>query len=276
MALLTFLSDFGDTDHYVAAVKARILSVNPNQQIVDISHRIPGYNLAHASYVLASTFREFPSGTVHLCGVNAVANLGETYIALKLEGHYFVGVDNGLFSLISEEEPELIVDLACTEELQSLARSTTFPTRDMLAAAACKLASGTAIEELGEPLTYINRMLPLKPRATKKLIAGHVVHIDHYGNLHTNIQRLEFESLLEESFYVKIGREKLWKIQRSYAQSDPGDLFCLFNSQGLLEIGIHSGNASELMNMHYQSPIMVYFVPKEQGKPQPRESPLFS
>lgn len=265
MAIITFISDFGVQDHYTAVVKARILACNPSQVIVDISHHIQHFNIAHGSFVLGSVFREFPEGTIHLLAVNATGGLGEAYIAVKLEGHYFVGTDNGLIGLLSEKEPESIVILGKTPEEKELARITTFPARDLLAGAASRLAEGIAMEDLGEPTTYFNRMIPRKARATRKSIAGHVIHIDHYGNLLTNIQRSEFEFLVQDKFKIQVGRELLFKINRVYNHVDAGELFALFNSQGLLEVGINSGNAAELLGMGFDSPISIHFISEEES-----------
>src|SRR3954466_3213334 len=102
MAVITFTSDFGWRDHYVAAVKARVLAFNQNIRIIDITHEIEPHNIIQTSYILKNVFRDFPIGTVHLVGVNSWDNRDETkLIALRLEEHYFVGFVNGLFSLIS-------------------------------------------------------------------------------------------------------------------------------------------------------------------------------
>lgn len=276
MPIITFISDYGMQDHYTAAVKARILSGNPSQIIVDISHQIEHYNLSHGSFVLGNVFREFPPGTIHLVAVNANGNLGDAYILVKLEGHYFVGTDNGLIGLLSEQEPEAIIQLGNMPEEKELAENTTFPGRDILAPAAARLAAGTPMAELGEPTTFFNRMIGRKARATKKLIAGHVVHIDHYGNLITNIQRREFEFLLQDKFRIQIGRESLQKIHKSYNKVDAGDMFALFNSLSVLEVGINNGSAAELLGMGFDSPVTVHFESAENPvKKQEMNSPLF-
>jgi S-adenosylmethionine hydrolase len=267
MAIITFISDFGEQDHYTAAVKARILSNDPSQIIVDISHQVQHFNIAHGSFVLGSVFREFPKGSIHLCAVNASGSLGEGYIAVKLEDHFFVGTNNGLIGLLSEQEPEAVVLLGNTDEEKELARFSTFPTRDILAPAALRLAKGEPIGQLGESTTYFNRMILRKARATKKHIAGHVIHVDHYGNLITNIERAEFEFLLEDKYKIQIGREILPKIQKSYNLVDAGDIFAVFNSLGLLEIGINNGNAAELLGMNFDSPVTIHFVSGDQEAP---------
>ena len=266
MAIITFMSDFGTTDHYVAAVKARIIASRQDQIIVDISHNIEHYNIAHGSFVLGNVFREFPAGSVHLVAVHATGSLGEPYIGVKLEGHYFIGTDNGLLGLISEQEPEEVVILGHTEEDRQLARTTTFPARDIMATAAAKLAQGATLASLGETTQYFNRMIPRKPRLSKQLIAGHVIHIDHYGNLITNILQPEFELLAaDKPFRIKLGREQINKVHKTYNLVDAGDLFAVFNSQRLLEIGVHSGNAAELLGMEYDSPILLQIATVDEG-----------
>ncbi|WP_224995995.1 S-adenosyl-l-methionine hydroxide adenosyltransferase family protein [Cesiribacter sp. SM1] len=272
MAIITFMSDFGTTDHYVAAVKARMMAIRTDQMIVDISHHIEHFNIAHGSFVLGNVFREFPEGSVHLVAVHATGNLGEPYIAIKMEGHYFVGTDNGLLGLISEKEPDEIVILGHTEEEKQLARNTTFPARDILAPAAALLAQGTPLSSLGEPTQYFNRMIPRKPRLSKQLIAGHIIHIDHYGNLVTNIVQHEFEQLVTDKFRIKLGREQINKIHKTYNLVDAGELFAVFNSIGLLEIGVHSGHAAELLGMEYDSPILVHIATVDEGDSMLKDS----
>ena len=101
MAIITFLSDFGTKDHYVAAVKATILAKNPAALIVDISHFVEAGHIGQASFLLKSVWKDFPPGTVHLVAVDDPNSVPTDYIALKMDDHYFVGPDNGLFGLIS-------------------------------------------------------------------------------------------------------------------------------------------------------------------------------
>lgn len=249
------MSDFGYADHYVAAVKARILGINENFRIIDISHNIEHFNIAHGSFVLKSVFRDFPEGTVHIVAINAHNNLTNTYLAIKLEGHFFIGPDNGIFSLISDLEPEAVIELD-----KEVAKLSTFPSKDLFAPAAAKLANGSDISELGQPAEDFKKMLSLQVRATKKQMAGNVVHIDNYGNLITNIDKKTFDILNPQTgFKVFFGRESSTKIFDNYNAVDAGDCFLIFNSLGLLEIGINQGNAAELLGLHYDSRVTVFF-----------------
>lgn len=259
MAVITFLSDFGTKDHYVAAVKAAILSVNPGLQVVDITHEVASCNLAEASYLLESVFRDFPKGTVHLVAVNSTGKREDKPVAVKLEDHFFVGPDNGIFSLISTQKPTAIVTLDLVNK-----KKTTFPARNIYAQAASYLASGKSIHDLGQGIQELNSLIKKKGKTTKKQITGHVIHIDFYGNLITNISKADFDTIMElnqqKGFEISFGRERSTEIHESYFSVEGGEVFFLFNQSGLLEIGINNGHASDLLGLHYDSPITINFV----------------
>jgi S-adenosyl-L-methionine hydrolase (adenosine-forming) len=254
MAIITFLSDFGESDHYVAAVKAKILSINNALQIVDLSHQIAACDIAHGAYVLKSVFRDFPEGTVHLVAVNSTGQQDDKHIAIKLEGHYFIGSDNGLFGLISDQNAEYQIDININNN------KSTFPAKQILSAAAAKLASGTNITDLGQPIEHFKKMLGRHLKANKSLISGHVIRVDHYGNLITNIDKQTFDILSKQKAYnVIFSRENSRRIHLNVNSVDAGDIFVIFNDQGNLEIGINQGNASELLGLGYDSPVMINF-----------------
>lgn len=253
MAIVTLLTDSGESDHYVAAIRARILSINPGIRIEDISHNIRALDIAHGAFVLRAVFRDYPKGTVHLVGVNATGGRGDAVVALQVEDHFFVGCDNGLFSLISDQPPQQLVELQNGE-------ATTFPERDIFAAAAARLASGASPTELGTPHPALKKLIDRQVKATRKQITGNVVRVDSMGNLITNIQRNTFELLSKgKSFTIQVGGEKFRRIHQTYHQTEPGECFIVFNSIGLLEIGIQKGNASELLGLSYDSLIRIAF-----------------
>lgn len=255
MAIITLLTDSGESDFYVAAIKAKILSTNPGITLVDITHQIQPCDLAHAAFVLRSVFRDFPKGTVHLVGVHSTANRDDAMIALQLEDHFFVGPDNGLLGLISEKSHQNLVELNTINPVQS-----TFPEKDIYAPVAAKLASGVSITSLGQPLGSFRKMIDRQMKATRKQIMGHVIRVDRYGNLITNITLEAFEILSKgKTFTIQFGGEKFKRIHSQYHQADEGECFLLFNSLGLLEIGIYKGNASELLGLDYDSLINITF-----------------
>lgn len=255
MAIITLLTDSGESDHYVGAVKAKIISINSGLTLVDISHAILPCDIAHGAHVLKSVFRDFPKATVHLVGVDSTGNRDDQYVALQLEDHYFVGVDNGLFGLISDQTHQQAVQLNSINPVE-----TTFPEKDILAPAAARLASGVSITTLGKPISTFRKMLNRQVKATRRIIAGHVIRVDNYGNLITNINRTDFDILSKgRTFTIQFGGEKFRRIHTNYSQTEQGDCFLIFNSLGLLEIGIYKGNASELLGLSYDSPVNVTF-----------------
>lgn len=258
MALITFTSDFGGRDHYVAALKARILGDDPKTQIIDITHDIPPFSLVHGSYVVSSVFESFPSGTVHLVALNSHRVRPMKFIAAKLEGHYFVLPNNGLISLISESSPEMVVELPLTNK-----SDLSFPEKNILSKAASQLSKGADISKLGKPFVDYEKSMLLKPKASKSGIFGHVVYIDRFGNLITNIRKNVFDDLIKlvgPEFDLSFSKEHLRTIKDHYGEVSEGDIVAIFNERGLLEIAVREGNAAQLFGMRYDSPVRITFA----------------
>lgn len=227
----------------------------PDTKIVDISHQIRHFDIGHAAFVLRAVFRDFPSGTVHVVGVDAAGNKGDAFILIKLEGHFFIGADNGLFSLISDQLPEQIWALNAGSS-----PSNTFPEKEIFAGIAAKLAAGADPNTLGTARTEFRRLTDRQVKATKKQITGNVIRVDHFGNLVTNIPKQAFDILSKDkNFTVQFGGEKFRRLHASYNQAEQGECFLVFNSLDFLEIGIFKGNASELLGLEYDSVVNIIF-----------------
>lgn len=249
MAIVTFLSDLGVKDHYTTAFKAAVLSQLPDTQIIDISHQIPKHDIAHAAYVLDAVFRDFPEGTVH---VVAVQSTDFKPVAVLLEGHYFICPDNGILSLVSEQKPAKIVALP-TE-------NTTFPEKNSYAPAAIRLIKEGTLEQIGTPLEELNRLLNWEVRVSDNMMVGHVIHVDDYGNLVTNISHDLLDRVVQgRPFTIKVSREYFSKIQQTYDEVAEGECVIVFNNRGFLEVAINKGNASALMGLEHNSSIIIYF-----------------
>lgn len=255
MAIVTLLTDSGESDHYIAAIKARILAEAPDIVIVDISHQIRAYDIGHAAFVLRAVFRDFATGTVHVVGVDAAGNRGEGYTIVRLEGHYFIGADNGLFSLLSEQPADGLWRIQDSTEANG-----TFPERDIFARLAARLAKGADPATLGTPVTEYKRLIDRQVKATRKQITGHIIRVDHFGNLITNIPRQVFDALSKDkTFTIQFGGEKFRRLHATYNQAEQGECFLVFNSLNFLEIGIYKGNASELLGLGYDSVVNITF-----------------
>ena len=249
MTLITFTSDYGLSDHYVAYTRARVLRHNPSAQLIDISHEVKPFDLAHMAHVIQSAFREFPEGTIHLIGGNTT-NRQQDYIIAQIEGHIFVCPDNGVVSLISEQQPASIYAL----EMEGRKAF------DRLPEVAARLSAGEPPEKLGAPKGDIVRYTTRKARATKKEIAGHVIHVDHYGNLITNIEKTDFDILsVDRSFRIVFGRDNVDRVNTEIFEVEPGEVFFIFNTNQKLMLGINQGHGAQLLGLEYDSPIIIQF-----------------
>jgi S-adenosylmethionine hydrolase len=264
MAIITLTTDWGTKDYYVSAVKGAILSTSAHVQMIDVSHQVPPFDILQASFILKNSYFNFPAGTVHLIGVNTLVGPETRYLAVFANGHYFVGADNGIFSLIFDEPPAQIVQLLVTDNLVNI----TFPTKEILVPAACYLALGGDMTALGTSVSsYIERTL-LRPVVENSIIRGSVIYIDSYKNIITNIT---------ESLFTKVGNGRpftiffrkfeynITSISKSYSDVFEGEKLALFSSTGYLEIAIHQGKASGLLGLDMGDTVRVEFHEAKNG-----------
>ncbi|MDQ4140794.1 MAG: SAM-dependent chlorinase/fluorinase, partial [Bacteroidota bacterium] len=167
--------------------------------------------------------------------------------------HFFLAADNGLLSLLIESQPVTMVELP-------VASPTTFAAKDILAPAALALANGADLNSLGTPITHYRELINRQLRLSDHAITGHVVHVDHYGNLITNVSRDSMDAIgHDRPFTVHFARESVQKISGDFTHVDEGDVVCFYNQQGWLSIGVNKGHASELLGLHYDSQVNVHF-----------------
>jgi len=264
MAVITLISDMGVSDYYVAAVKGTLLSNAPEAIIIDITHEVPPFNIVYAAFVLKHCFRDFPKGTVHIIGVLPEADEQTNHLAILYDGHYFIGADNGVFSLIFDREPDHIVVLSVDNQSNEL----TFPTKTIFASAAAFLSRGGTLEVIGASVMDFKRSIQLLPTTHNNLLKGSVVHIDHYGNLITNITKTEFERQGKgKAFQIEFGKShyNINSISKQYNEVSESKAVAIFTTNGLLEIAInrgakgHGGGASQLFGIKIHDIIRIEF-----------------
>lgn len=253
MPVITFISDFGESDHYVAAVKARMFQLEPNARIFDISHKIKAFDIIHGAFTLKSVFRDFPEGTIHIVGVNTASRKGEKLIAASIENHIFLARDNGLLSLITDANPDWVIELE--------SEKSTFPVKDILVPIAARLYTGVPHDNLGSLMPGLNTMFEAPVKETGKMIIGNVIHVDRFGNLIVNITRTKFNSVRQDrNIKIKMAREGVTSIKENYNEVEEGELVVFFNESHMMEIAINKGNASKLLGLKYDSPVIVSFL----------------
>lgn len=192
--LITLTTDFGTRDAYVAAMKGVLLSLAPQARLVDITHEIRPQDVMEAAFVLREAVPYFPPGTIHLVVVDPGVGTARRAVALRHGAHWFVGPDNGLFTLVlGTERPDELVELNRPEFWRTPTPSQTFHGRDIFAPAAGHLAAGRSLQEIGTPLEQLTTLRWMEPSASNESIHGWVVHVDRFGNCITNVSRELFE-----------------------------------------------------------------------------------
>ncbi|MDP7039331.1 MAG: SAM-dependent chlorinase/fluorinase [Myxococcota bacterium] len=240
-SVITLLSDFGSDSVYVAELKGVLLGLASESQIVDLSHSISPYNVAQAERFLRRSAFLFPRGTVHLVIVDPGVGSARKGLALYVQGHYFVGPDNGVLSHFAELEGAKIVNLDRPEFFRKPI-APTFHGRDIFAPVAARLATGMLLESLGSPLKVVESLQHQGPREEGKSIKGDIVDADRFGNLMTNIPAV----LAPESADVRIGSHKAQWV-KCYSEGSGNTLLALEGSGGFVELALKEGSAAAFL-----------------------------
>ncbi len=247
--IITLTTDFGLQDYYVSAMKGVILQEAPDARLVDISHEIPPQDIMAGSWVLKNSAMLFPSGTVHLVVVDPGVGTRRKPVALKIRDQFFVGPDNGIFSLLTRDEDFRAVHLT----QQSFWRkdpSGTFHGRDIFAPVAARLCEGADFESLGEPVDELETYRWAVPIADKDGIQGWVIHIDTFGNLITNISASLIEEVIDnDEVKLYVGNTILDEILHTFGSVPDGEPVAYIGSSGMLEVAINKGNAEEMLGV---------------------------
>ncbi|MDB5019485.1 MAG: hypothetical protein JWQ28_612 [Pedobacter sp.] len=259
MAIITLTTDLGSKDFYQAALKGSILSIMPTANIVDITHEVPSFNISYAAFVLKNVYNYFPKETVHLIGIDSVFSEQSKYVALKYHDHYFVGADNGIFSLLFDEAPDELVELNIMQDLKYLH----FPLVDIFVKAAIHLARGGKLREIGLPADSVEERMLLHPVIERDIIRGSVIYIDTFCNVITNITKELFTRIQRNRDFTLYFRksETINQLSWHYNEVPEGEKLCLFGISNHLEIAINKGKASGLLGLHLNDIVRVEFHP---------------
>jgi len=257
MAIITLTTDLGDKDIYQAALKGSILKLLPTVNIVDITNSVAAYNIQQAAFILKNSFYYFPDQTVHLIGIDTVYNEYTKYLAVKYKNHYFVGADNGIFSLMFDKDPEEMVEINIMQDLKFLH----FPLADIFVKAACHLAQGGRLDQIGVPVNEIENKMNLQPVIEKNLIKGGVIYIDSFQNVITNITKELFNTVQRgRRFTLSFKRnETITHLCWHYNEVPEGEKLCLFGISDHLEIAINKGNAAGLLGLSLGDTVVIDF-----------------
>jgi len=256
MSIITLLTDFGTEDAYVGVMKGAILSINPSAVVVDVCHYIDPQDVIEAAYLIKSSYRYFPRGTVHIIVVDPGVGGNRSIVAVELSGHIFLAPDNGVLTLLMDEgEADTIVRVENTRYfLNSI--SQTFHGRDIFAPVGAHISKGVLIEKLGPHLgmqDLIRLSIPQPYISDKDELIGTIISIDRFGNCISNINENFLNKFVkngsEKKLEIKIGKTVIKSLSRSYTDARSGSPLVIIGSFGYLEIALNCDNASRQLNV---------------------------
>ena len=241
--IITLTTDFGYKDPFVGIIKGVIAGINPQAQIVDLTHGIAPQDIMAGALVLRHSFSYFPQGTIHVAVVDPGVGSARRPLLLATDGQYFLGPDNGVLSLTAaNKQPDAVIELS-NPNYHLQPTSATFHGRDIFAPAAAHLSLGINPVALGEPVDHYARLSWPQVVKNERGMDGEIVYIDGFGNLFTNIEAQDLQALPKEKLSVSLCGITTRGLASNYAAGDKDRCIALINSWGLLEIAIYKDSA---------------------------------
>ncbi|MGM5631860.1 SAM-dependent chlorinase/fluorinase [Apibacter raozihei] len=273
MGIITLTTDFGLDDFHVPSIKGAVYSQLSEVTLVDISHQIMPFDLIQTAYILKNSYKDFPEGTIHIIGVDALPSPFVKPIAAEMNGHFFICNDNGILSLLdSEFIPDQLVEITINkyEEIR-------FLIKDIFVPVACHLARGGTLDLVGRKIAEYKKLTQPKPveKSEDSSLSGMVIYIDNYGNAITNISKEQFRQFGKNRKFTLFARNvEFTEIVNKYtdildAESEEnryhGKALAIFNSSDYLQISMYKSNlrtvggASSLMGLDIGTNIRIVF-----------------
>jgi len=249
---ITLITDFGTQDGYVGVMKGIIAGINPSANIIDISNTIEAQNIFQAAYVLNSSYKYFPKGTIHIVIVDPGVGSERKILCLKTADYFFLAPDNGVLSFIAAIEKSHSVLEVTNKEFFLPEISNTFHGRDIFAPVAAHLSKGINHKKLGNTIEEIQKIdLPKPIRSTDGVLTGEVIYVDSFGNLITNITGKIINRIKVKSRKLAIvaGEKKIHKLSNSYTDVKDKEVLAIIGSTGFLEISVNQGSAKDVLHL---------------------------
>lgn len=275
MSIITLTTDFGHKDYFVSVTKAALLQETPKSTIVDISHDISPFNHTEAAYILKNAYKNFPKGSIHIVGVDSELSPENNHIVMAYDDHYFIGANNGIFSLLLEENKyDKLIEINIHNTVLS-----SFPVLDVFVKVAAHLTRNGSIDVVGRSFDGLKEMTGVRPviHESERQLIGSVIYIDNFGNVVTNIKKSLFTEVQKaRSFTIYAQSVKFTSIYDSYTEAinfdipkkdreEDGKKIALWNAAGHLELAIYKsnpskvGSANSLFGLDFRTPITVEF-----------------
>lgn len=257
--IITLTTDFGLSDHYVGTMKGVILGLAPGATIVDISHDVTPFEPLDGAFTIAQAYRYFPEGAIHVVVVDPGVGTTRRAILVEAAGQFFIGPDNGVFSMIYDREPHKVLEITNAKFFRTDV-SATFHGRDVFAPCAAHLAGGALPPRLGKPIADYTQLALIKPQQmARRVWSGAVLKVDRFGNLITNLHVEHLPDIRTRPFEISIGLRQIAGLADTFGACAPGELANIVGSSGYIEVIVNRGSAAEFLKCVTGSPLEITF-----------------
>lgn len=254
--IITLTTDFGLKDPYQGAMKGAVLSINPKAKLIDITHLVSPENILEGALILLDAYEFFPEGAIHVGVVDPGVGGARKPVLIETKRHFFIGPDNGLFSLIAEREEVRRVVHLTNQKFFRKDISATFHGRDIFGPVAAHLSLGVDPALFGEEIKSLQSTEMPQPEKESGQIVGEVIYVDSFGNLLTNIKGSDI-SPSDGNIEVSIKGVTLKGIRNTYSSAEKGAVIALISSSKHLEIAVNSGMASKIIGAEVGERVLV-------------------
>ncbi len=236
-------------------MKGVILGIQPDAQVIDISHGVQPYEIADGAFTIAQAYRYFPKKTIHVVVVDPGVGSARRPLLAEMAGQYFVAPDNGVLSMVfAREQPRVRHITSERYFLHPLSR--TFHGRDAFSPVAAHLATGVTPAKFGPRIEdYLRATFDRPAHTGKHTWTGTILKADHFGNLATNFHIDQFPSLRTHAFSLNVGLQVISRLALTFSECSPGELFAIVGSSGYLEVAASQASAVKALGCSAGSPV---------------------
>ncbi len=262
--IIALITDFGESDYFVGSIKGVILSINPDVEIVDITHGITPFDIFEAGFILRSSYNYFPHKTIFITIVDPEVGSKRRILLAYYKNYYFIAPDNGILSFVIDESEESSV-ISVTSSHYFLPRiSSTFHGRDIMAPVSAWLSKGISMSSFGEICEdWMRLKFPELKKIDEGVYEGEIIHVDRFGNLITNVPSSLINTDIlgnRKVLKVEVAGRVIDKLKNTYSEGNVGETILVIGSSDFLEIGAFLQSAEKILKVKKGDKFRLYLL----------------
>ena len=239
MPVITITSDWKNNDYYLPVLKGRVMSLFKDVSVVDITNAAKSFDVYQACFILKNSYRSFPKGSIHLITVGSGNILDKELVAVKANGHYFVGENDGRFALLLDD----VIASGCEIKagvVECKHRMGPFAEADYY----CRGIASILNEDVLQPAQLV------KSGADRAVVMVDLIMASGCD---------EEEDMPDFVIYAGGPHLKFDEISEGYDSVSPGNEVAFFNSLGILELAVNRGDFATPEGVDTTTEVMVKF-----------------